>query len=87
MLSEAIEVDAFKILCQMEFFDSKEIKALLHLAHLSIKLSDAQIMYCLILVLHLGEGNLDFKESLLLIIRHPLQVCLEVPLDVSFDLL
>ena len=87
MLGEALIVEAFKILGQIDFFDSEERKALLHFVDFSIKLTDAQVMHNLVLLLDLREGLFNFKESLLLIINGSLQMWLEVSLDVSFDLL
>ena len=69
MLGEALIVEAFKILGQIDFFDSEERKALLHLVDFSIQLTDAQVMHNLVLVLDLREGLFNFKESLLLVIN------------------
>jgi hypothetical protein len=61
MLREALIVEAFKILGQIDFFDSEERKALLHLVDFSIKLTDAQVMHNLVLLLDLREGLFNFK--------------------------
>jgi hypothetical protein len=58
----------------MQFFESAQIKALLHLEYLSIKLTNTLVMHALILLPDLREGLFDFKESLLLIIGDHLQM-------------
>jgi hypothetical protein len=74
MLGEALIVETFKILGQIDFLDSEKRKALLHLVDFSIKLTDAQVMHNLVLLLDLREGLFNFKESLLLIINGSLQM-------------
>ena len=87
MLREAVIAEAFDILAQIEFFNSEERKALLHLVQFSIKLSDALVTHSLVLILDLRVGLLNFKDSLILIIVESLNQLLEVALELSFDLL
>ena len=87
MLRESVIAEALDILGQIDFFNSEERKALLHLLQFSIKLSDALVTHSLILILDLRVGLLNFKVSLLLIIVESLKQLPEVALELSFDLL
>lgn len=74
IIREAIEVKAFDILFQMQFFESAQIKALLHLEYLSIKLTNTLVMHALILLPDLIEGLFNFIVSFLLINGDRLQM-------------
>jgi divalent metal cation (Fe/Co/Zn/Cd) transporter len=74
MIREVIEVKAFDILVQMQFFESAQIKALLHLEYLGIKLTNTLVMHALILLSDLSEGLFDFIVSILFIIGDRLQM-------------
>ena len=87
MLREPVIAEALDILGQIDFFNSEERKALLHLVQFSIKLSDALVTRSLVLILYLIVGLLNFKESLLLIIVESLNQLLDFALELSFDLL
>jgi phosphopantetheine adenylyltransferase len=87
MLRESVIAEALDILGQIDFFNSEERKALLHLVQFTIKLSDARVTHSQELILELRVGLLNFKESLILIIVESLKQLLDFSLELSFGLL